>query len=214
MYHRIIINMEEFADIVAANKIVPKSIMEIGSLHGKDADELEKRFKTNNVTIFEAHHLLYENIKRDYPNYKVYNLAISNIDKEIEFNCVKQGDRRTGSSSVLDRKGIDYYKHKVMAKRMDTFIKENDIKEIDVLKIDVEGHSYELLEGFGDKLKIVKAMHIENEHKICWDNQKLYADVERVLIEAGFYLVAIKAAFPQTDSVWIKRELFNPKWWM
>jgi FkbM family methyltransferase len=215
-YHKVTINMEEFCDIIAANKIVPKNIMEIGSLHGRDAAMIEQRFHTNDVTIFEAHPVFYENIKKSYPDYKVFNLAISNSDKEIEFNCIKEGHRHEwhmGTSSVFDRKGIQYYKHKVLAKRMDTFIDENSIKEIDVLKIDVEGHSYELLEGFGDKLKIVKVLHIENEHVVCWENQKLYADVEKILINAGFCLVAIKAIFPQTDSVWIKREIFNPKWW-
>jgi hypothetical protein len=70
-----------------------------------------------------------------------------------------------------------------------------------------------VLEGFGEKINIVKCIHIENEHLEIWDNQNVYADVEKFLINKGFILMSIKAAWPQTDSVWIHKKFYNPNWW-
>lgn len=213
-YHKVLINMYEWIDIIDAQRtFVPKSIFEIGSLNGNDAAILENRYKTNNVTIFEAHPVFFEKIKASYPNFKVFNYAGSNTDGEISFNGVSDTERRIGTSSVLDRNGIDYNKYTVMAKRPETFINDNNIESIDLLKIDVEGLSYELLSGFGKKLNIIKSIHIENEHVPVWKNQKLYTDVEKLLLENNFVLVSIKAAFPQTDSVWFRRDVFNKDWW-
>lgn len=97
---------------------------------------------------------------------------------------------------------------------MDTFLRNNpQIEEIDILKIDVEGLSFEVIQSFGEKIKKVKVIHIENEHIPVWIGQKVYSDVEKILIESEFILLSIKSAWPQTDSVWIRRDLYNPKWW-
>ncbi len=40
--------------------------------------------------------------------------------------------------------------------RMDTFIEENNIKEIEYISIDTQGSDLDVLNGFGDKFEIVK----------------------------------------------------------
>lgn len=214
MYSKELINMEEWGDIVALQKtITPKIIVEIGSLHGRDANELAMRFNVNDVTILEAHPVYYEEIKRNYPRYKVYNIAASNITGDVVFNGVNSDQRNIGISSVLKRNnGIGYTKYNIKSQRMDEFMTENNISEIDLLKVDTEGFGLEVLEGFGDKLGLVKSIHIENELIPIWENQKIYFETDKLLISNGFILASIKVAWPQTDCVWIRKDLFNSNW--
>jgi len=101
----------------------------------------------------------------------------------------------------------------VDSERLDELMARKNIESIDLLKIDVEGNSYEVIKGFGERIKDVKCIHIENEHAQVWKNQRVFSDVEKILIENNFILVSIKIGWPQTDSVWIQKDLYNPIWW-
>lgn len=55
---------------------------------------------------------------------------------------------------------------------LDNYVKENKIKSIDFLKIDVEGYEYKVL--LGGKKTIPKCKYIQYEH---WDNKQEYHDL-------------------------------------
>jgi FkbM family methyltransferase len=206
--------MYELSDIIILQKTIdPKVVVEIGSLHGNDMKILSDIFKNIDINIIEAHPVYSKKIKQKYPKFKVYEFAATNKDCEIEFNGVNDGIKNQGISSIHDRNGVNYTKYFITGKRMDSFMINNGISSIDILKIDVEGHSMEVLEGFGDEIKKVKCIHIENEHIPVWSNQITYSEVEKYLIDKGFILTAIKSAWPQTDSVWIRKDLYNKNWW-
>jgi len=84
----------------------------------------------------------------------------------------------------------------VEAIRMDDFMKENNIESIYFLKLDVEGAS----EGFGDRIKDIKSLHFEAEHKPIWANQRLYSDISDLLVLNGFEQIYYRKAFSQSDS--------------
>jgi hypothetical protein len=94
---------------------------------------------------------------------------------------------------------------------MDDFIKERNIKSIDLCKIDVEGCTYEVLEGFSDSINIVNSLHIEGELITLYENQKLFKDFEQLLIEKGFTMVDYVEfdSSTQCDSIWIKNEFLK-----
>lgn len=221
-FHPILLNVHEWMKLIdLQGTFAPRNIVEIGSMNGKDACDLEQRYSTGNVIVIEAHPKFYESIKTDYPTFFVHQFAASNRDGIVEFNAVFENSVNVGISSMLDREeewpsygvtGFD--KITVPCKRMDTFMKETGLSEIDVLKIDVEGNSYEVLTGFGEKLKSVKTIHLENEHVTVWKNQKLYRDCEDLLVKNGFIMVHIKIGWPQSDSVWIRSDLIKKNWWL
>jgi len=64
-------------------------------------------------------------------------------------NFEKQIDRIKGTAIPLE------------VKRADSYIKENNIKHIDFVKIDVEGHEEKVINGFGDSLDIVNSIMFE-----------------------------------------------------
>jgi len=194
------------------------TIMEIGSMDGKDAEILSGFFQAMDVYIIEAHNEFAKNIANEFPSFFVSNVAASNYDGEFIFNSVTPDSTNLGMSSLLEREesypsyDINYEPIQVKCMRMDSYCALTEISSIDLLKIDVEGCSYEVLEGFGDALDIVKCIHVECEHESVWKGQKLYPDVEKFLIGRGFIPVSMRIGFPQSDSVWVRKELYNPNW--
>jgi len=205
--------MQEWADLVKeyAN-FEPQSIMDIGAMDGADTETLESNFKTGNVYIIEPHPVLYSRICENRPEFKSFNFAASNQTAELEFNTINTKNSNLGISSLYERvddlswaSPSQFDKISVKSMRMDEFMESNQIDTIDLLKIDVEGHSFEVLEGFGERLKSIKCIHIENEHTEVWKNQKLYPEVEPILVNNGFVMLSIKVGWPQTDSIWIQK---------
>ena len=92
---------------------------------------------------------------------------------------------------------------------MDTFMEQNNIEKIDFLKIDVEGCSYEVLEGFGRRLIDVNCIQVEAEHGT--DNFPadwiLFDKIEELLKSNNFELVDFNrcVGMKQSDSLWIQK---------
>jgi FkbM family methyltransferase len=97
---------------------------------------------------------LVQNIKLNEFDIKAYKQATSNYDGNgVVYDVM--GDH---VYSVTVNKNIhpsDSYVEKVNIEliRLDSFIKENNISKIDLMKIDVETHEPEVLEGMGDYLQ-------------------------------------------------------------
>jgi FkbM family methyltransferase len=99
---------------------------------------------------------LYSNVNLNNYPIKCYNYALSNKDGEAVFY-----DTMTPHIySVAINKNIsgikDVVSVKVETKRLSTFIEKENIKKIDLIKIDVETHEPEVLEGMEEYLALFK----------------------------------------------------------
>ena len=220
-YSPIYVKIPEWIELVEKQGTFPvNTIMEIGSQNGLDAYDIWKhyKYKLERIVVIEAHPIFAKEIADKYPKFDVYNLAASNSNAEIQFNAVSVFSENLGMSSMLGREpdypshNIEYSPTTVQSVRMDLFCDAQDISSIDMLKIDVEGSSFEVLEGFGNMIWNVKCIHVECEHVPVWTAQKTYKYVEELLIGKGFIPLVIKIGFPQSDSVWVKKEFYNAKW--
>ena len=80
--------MKNYASILKSKTTLnPQHILEIGSGHGRDAEELALELKVplSNVHIIEANPIAYYNIKKSYPEMNVYNFAVGSESKELTF---------------------------------------------------------------------------------------------------------------------------------
>lgn len=202
-------SMKPFAEwVLNYTDLKPQIIFEIGANYGQDAEGLRYYFDLpeSNVYCFEAHPDICKEIKKLY-NFNVYNSAVYNQEKEMEFNVVDINSSNTGVSSLLSAEyNKDFKKIKLKSIRMDNFMKEHKIDKIDFLKLDVEGCNYEVLEGFGDRLKDVNVIHIEAEHIEIWKDQKLFDDIKNILSQNGFVMVYFQRYLSQSDSLWIQKK--------
>ena len=195
--------------VLSGTKIKIKNIFEIGANFAQDADFLMECFglSPKDVYVFEAHPEIFAAIKKIH-SFNAFNYAVYNTEQEITFNVFPLDYRSTGWSSIHGEGGADSLAVKVKAVRMDKFMEQNNIGEIDFLKIDVEGCSYEVLEGFGSRLSDVNCIQIEAEHgrNNFPDNRVLYDEIEEMLKSNNFELVEFhrNGKLTQSDSFWVQ----------
>jgi len=195
-------------------KIEPKTILEIGSRDGDDANILKNGFNIDEtkVWVVEPNPKQQKKIIDKYPNFNLIKEGIFDEEKTLSFNVVNTYDL-IGISSLLDRNdriydSIDSEKiiiNTILGSTLLNIIGE----EIDLCKIDVEGATYEVLTSFGDSISKIKSMHLENEHKEVWVNQKLYDDVRQYLIKRDFievYFQYVNNIVLQSDSIWVQKK--------
>lgn len=97
----------------------------------------------NNYIAFEPNptdfEILKENLSSDC---RAYNLALGNADTELDFYVAS----KTGDSSIVEPSVYDE-KITVKVSRLDTYMVENAISGVKLLKIEAEGFEPEILEG-------------------------------------------------------------------
>ena len=196
------------------------NIFEIGANYAQDAEVLAEEFNVlpDEIYVFEAHPDICKTIKKIH-KFHAYNNAVYNEKKEMSFNICDVKSENTGMSSLLDSNKTAYNKTGIVqAIRMDDFMYENDIKEIDFVKIDVEGCNYEVLEGFGNRIKDIHCIQIEADHIENWKGEHLWRDIYKMLVHSGFELVLFDRQYTQSDSLWINKlfwekytNIFNEK---
>ena len=92
-----------------------------------------------------------------------------------------------------------------MDKFCETELRPLNLNAPQIVKIDVEGCSMEILESFGKYLKDIEIIHIETEEKEYFKGQHLEEQVFKYLEDNGFKKIMFYYVpnFFQHDSVWI-----------
>lgn len=205
--------------LIDKTKIIPTNVFEIGASNGADANYLCRSFNIteDQVYCFEANPTNYQTLCGNFPNFNNFHVAVSDFTGKQTFQLhgpaadISSFKKRI-SHYVYQGHYLDNYNEiEIDTYRMDDFIKQHNIKSIDICKIDVEGCSYEVLSSFGNMLSIVKSIHIEGELVELYENQKLFNDFSDLLITAGFTMIDY-CDFDnatQCDSVWIKNEFLK-----
>jgi FkbM family methyltransferase len=173
-----------------------KTIFEIGSLNGADALYLKEQFPNAEVYAIEGLESNYDLYLKDLKSINAHNTIISNYDGTTKWH-VKDTN---GIHSIFDR-GQEYGTT-VLEKKcqtLNTFCKNLGISSIDIMKIDVEGATLEVLEGCFDLLNTVKIMHVEAESEPFFKGQRSYLELHPFLLKNNFRLLK-KTAAPITGS--------------
>tara|TARA_Y100000741_G_scaffold363815_1_gene352971 strand:+ start:3993 stop:4883 length:891 start_codon:yes stop_codon:yes gene_type:complete len=141
---------------------------------------------------------LNDNIKlNDHKNIETFNLAIS--DKKGEFDFFLTNESNWGSmvdpssdkisKTMSDKLKIRHNnKIKVKAISIDDFVKENNIKEVNFIRMDIEGYEIEAIKGMKNTLKSNGniSLLIEIHNKIFSDVKKSYGPTFEFLLNNGF----------------------------
>lgn len=183
-------------------------VWEVGSRDGKDGVELAERifsgdkswfWTKSKVVALEPNPDQVKIIQENYPEVEVLEIAASNENGEADFMVYHGDEGAVGSSSLrLDWKKGDLEGTiiKVKTVRLEELIGD---ETIDIMKIDCEGHSPEVLEGLGDKLKNVRVFHIETEK---WTDSNI--KVKAFMMAKGFLLVDETEQYGgMPDQVWV-----------
>ena len=195
-------------------------IYEVGSRDGKDGHELAQRIMLPNdditrstVVLFECNppHIL--GIQTNYPDAILITEAISNKKGKSQFLQIQGNPDYMGSSSMdLDRVKYPWVSKtntiEVPTRRLDDVIKElgHQSTEIDAMKIDIEGYTYEALESLGKYLRNVRVFHLETEIE-GHARDKTNLDVALFMQEKGYVCTALEHEWGDQiqDQVWLRR---------
>lgn len=200
----------------------PTNVLEIGSRDGHDAHYMKTYFDVpdNRVYIVEPNPPQAQKIRLSYPNYKVYEFAISESVGILQFNSIncpsddEYLNKFLGMSSLLKiKEDINFYRHDEL-KKYDRWINVLSISgkmlldligdvEYDIVKIDVEGATFSVLKSFGDDIKRIKYIHMEAEQIPIWENEITYDVIYKYMIDMGFKESYRKDyTFNQCDTIW------------
>lgn len=188
-----------------------ESIVEIGSADGIDADYLAKEYQVDpkSVHIIEPRPNAANEILSRYSQYNVHCLAISNYNSDlVKFN-VRSAGGEEGSSLLARHNDPDFYDKEINVKvrTFETFAIENKIKSVDLVKIDVEGCTYEVIQGFGPLIDAVKVFHLEVENTTCWSDQKLKEDI--LPLFSNLFEIVYSPGTYQEDLILINKKFLS-----
>ncbi len=195
------IHLRKIKLFLSKNVVLKKPIIfDVGSHKGKLASLMNDLYKNSLVYCFEPNELLNNNLKKNGKNINVYNYAVG--EKTEEKNIIIHKIDLTNTLSQINKnsfylkiknfisgksnKNDNYKKVKVIS--LDDFCKTKEIKNIDFLKIDVEGYEYKVLLGAKNIIKNVKYIMIEIQKN---DMYKDYSkeNIENFLKENDFILI-------------------------
>lgn len=196
-------------------------VFDIGTRDGKDANFIAKGLKSTTVFAVDANPDAVEKTLKEYPWMRVVQLAVSDFDGKSSFQKVHSGNENMDGCSSLFAEKVDkepQFKDtvttiEVEVTRMDSFLKKEELKEsIDVVKVDTEGYTWQVLKGFGKRLKDVKLFHLETEAEPTHKDHKNNKEVSDFMEENGFVLVDLSYEGSMglgkgiEDQIWV-----NPK---
>jgi FkbM family methyltransferase len=147
----------------------PQVVFDIGANIGKYTKILNKYFpKNTTIYSFEPSKYTFSKLKKNYnkiSRINLYNFGFSNHKGKLDLFSDK---KESGLASVYRRR-LDHFdiemshKEVVEMRTIDEFCKESNIKKILFLKIDVEGHELEVLEGAKTMLESKNIKNIQFE---------------------------------------------------
>lgn len=200
---------------------VAHTIFDIGSRDGRDAIAIKEALHAEQVLVFEAHPDCAKNTKAAFPELLVYHFAVTDNDGETDFQVVRSDNETlVGCSSIhadkiLQKPEFDgtMTVERVKTVRMDSFLEDRAFpRSIDVVKIDTEGFSWQVLRGFGDWLFHVKLLHVETELEATHPEHRNNEKVAELLRECGFVLVDTTYEWGPgiEDQLWVNQRLALP----
>jgi FkbM family methyltransferase len=205
-----------FREIRNKYKINVKGILHIGAHYAEEAESY-KTCGVDNVIWIEADTDTFKVLNdklSNYKNNKSFCFAASNLDgQELNFNVTNNGE----SSSLLELKEhlIEHphisviNKKKVFTKKIDSFVKEENIDLINYnfLNLDIQGAELLALKGMTESLNKIDYIYSEVNEKELYENCALIQEVDEFLLKYNFHRVETKMTpHGWGDALYIKNK--------
>lgn len=188
-------------------------IFDCGTRDGDDAAYLMQRLQAKRVYAIDANPKAIAQTKALHPELTVIETALSNYIGTATFTQIIS-DRKDyeGSSSFLITPGFESAKTEqieVSVTTMRQLLIDLGLEQetVDIMKVDLEGYSYEFLQGLGENLKKTKVLHLETETFERHQGHHNNLAVQEFMISANFQLVDVSYEWGPTieDQVWVNR---------
>tara|TARA_B100001057_G_scaffold498998_1_gene607955 strand:- start:3483 stop:4373 length:891 start_codon:yes stop_codon:yes gene_type:complete len=168
------------------------TIFDVGAHKGETLSIFKQYFPNSKIYSFEPFENSYQELKKTsllLENTEAFNIGLSNFKgREKFYSYIDDGDPNLSvinSSTKLIDGAMESFGYKTPKKiqtvecefdTIDEFVKNHDIKAIDILKIDVQGSEYKVLEGADSIISSgkVKVIYLEILVVNQYDEQKSF----------------------------------------
>ncbi len=189
-----------------------ETIFDVGANVGDTIKKFKSLFPNSQIHAFEPNPTIFEKLKQNTSHLDKLNLnnvgvgdknGILKLNRHINSGATSFKNPNTITNPTYSQKIIDQIDVPVIT--LSEYIESNKIVDIDLLKIDVEGFEFEVLQGFSvDQLcKKTKVIFIESNLIEKMLNQALIEEIIAFLRKNNFTLYNI---YTQQEST--NRQLF------
>ena len=181
--------IETISEHIDFNEI--KIILDLGSRDGYQSVEFRTWFPDAKIFVFEANPNQFNQINSvTYGhNIEIVMSSVGNFNGKTSFYI---SSSNVGASSLLKinnhERSSEWHQYEINVDiiRVDDWCKKNNINEIDILWMDVQGAEKMVLEGVGEYLKNVKAICTEVEVEHMYQGSTLKTELDKFLLEHNF----------------------------
>ncbi len=162
--------------------------------------------------VVKIHKRLLRNISiNGFINIKANQCAVGNVDEIISF-FIPEGNGMVHASSTKEGWGEKAIRVNVESITIDKYVKENSLKKVDLVKMDVEFHESEVLEGMKNVLEndkpiiISEVLFSESEGVKGHFENDIHLKIASSLRAHGYYFYLINA----TALIRVEQLEYNP----
>lgn len=161
-----------------------------------------------------------ERKSRKKKNWTAFNFALGEKNEKAKMHLSKNSFSSSlmnfapGNLSVNAEPDTSFVgSEEIIVKRLDDFLKEEQITGDFFLKIDAQGYEEKVLEGLGDYWKKVAALELELSCVPVYEEGKLLIEMIEFIISKGFYLSSLQNGFTdpatgmllQAEGIFLKK---------
>lgn len=149
-------------------------VLEAGANNGSETLLIAKLVGSGMVHVFEpiphVYKRLFTNMELNnvWDKVKLYDLALGDEDKVVQFNIMPPNFCNQGMSSKYGENDLTT-KLDVKQKKVDTWVRENNIKRLNFIKMDIQGAEIDLLTGAEETIQRFKPV-IFTEASDSWNS--------------------------------------------
>lgn len=204
---------EKRFELLKSQGFHPNVIYDIGSHIGEWTAQFSKIFPNSTFHLFEAN----KDHEQTIQGNNVHYVLLGNTDdKTVTYHKSTSSNIywTTGNSIYKENNihGCEYVPVEMTMKRLDTFIKENNLPLPDMIKLDTQGSELQILQGASEILKNVKIILMEISLHQWNENGPLMHDVIAEMNKLGFILIDIPDShyvneiLIQIDGIFCRKE--------
>jgi FkbM family methyltransferase len=184
-------------------------LLDIGAHRGESINLFLNNMKVKKIISFEASPINFEFLKKKQKMYAkkfsdteiiIENIALGSENKIIDFKHFNESSsstiknineeskyfKRKFNLLNLFNKGKIYQTFQIKIQRLKEYIENNNMTNIDFLKIDTEGYEYEILLGLEDKIRLVKVIMFEHHYDNMIKKNYTFTNINNLLVKNNF----------------------------